>query len=710
MKDVILDLIKKKSITFDLLLKITEIEKMKLERILNELIKENQIFMNSTSKYQFKNDNLFIGVLDKDSKGNSFVMINNEKVLISPDQLHTALKYDTVVVEIIYEKHGTIRGIVERRNNKLVCEVKEYNNKLILVPFNGNCELHLMADQDLLKDLIIGDRVYTHLDNKVNDDNYVVVNNITKIGHFNDRFNDEIAIAISKGFNIEFSEEAIKEAEALPKYVTEEDKVGRIDLTDKNIFTIDSVHTKDIDDAISIEKLENGNVLLGVHIADVSHYVKPGSALFNDATLRKTSVYIGDLVIPMLPSILSNGICSLNPNVDRLARSAFIEYNPKGKVVNYTTCRSVIRSKKKMTYEELNTYFTENNIDSSYLPFIEEIDEMRKLAALLKQIKENHGYLSFKSNDMKVKTDPFDNDKTIGFENRVSSEADKIIEFFMIACNVVRAKDFNIRSIPILYRVHDVPDALKLEDTFLLIKELGYGKQLVRIQNAYGHKAIQSILANYQSSPLYSVVSNLLLRSMARAKDSTENIGHFALCEEYYCHFTAPIRRYPDLMLQTLDDLFSGESIGYNYIDEIKLALNGIAEDYNYKERQANDAEVDFAKLRMAQFMATKIGEEFIGMILDIDKEKIHISLDNNIRGILDMDLDFGQAFSVDSYRKELVCNHSKQRIKLGTKLILKVSRVDIPQKEVYFSVSDILKENNKNNCPKEKVKVKSLN
>lgn len=197
---------------------------------------------------------------------------------------------------------------------------------------------------------------------------------------------------------------------------------------------------------------------------------------------------------------------------------------------------------------------------------------------------------------------------------------------------------------------------------------------------------------------------------MARAEDSVENIGHFALCEEYYCHFTAPIRRYVDLMLQTLEDLFSGECIGYNHIDEIRLALRGIASDYNYKERQANDAEVDFAKLRMAEFMMDKTDEEFVGMILDIDKEKIHVLLDNNVRGVLDMESDFGEAFSLNPYRKELICNHSKQVIKLGTKLILKVSRVDIPQKEVYFSVSDILKDDKTNNICKEKVKIKSLN
>ena len=710
MKENILKIIKKKCIDFDLLLNISNISKEELEEILKELLHEEKIFINSVSKYEYKKDEWLVGTLERNSIGISYILVNNQKIIIEREELHTALKYDTVVVEIIHENKGTVKGIIERKNNKLVCEVKAYNNKLVLVPFNGNCELHLIADQELLKDLIVGDRVYTTLPDKTNDDNIVVVDNITKIGHFNDSFNDEIAIAISKGFDVVFSQEALMEAESLPKYVRNEDKVGRVDLTDKIIYTIDSVHTKDIDDAISIEKLDNGNILLGVHIADVAYYIRPGSALFKEANKRKTSVYIGDLVIPMLPSIISNGICSLNPGVERLARTTFIEYNQAGKIVNYHTCRSVIKSRKKMTYEDLNYYFSYNDIDLSYLPFINEIDTMRSLSSLLNKNKTDNGYLEFESNDMQIKTNPYNNDEILGFENRIISIADKIIEFFMVDCNVVRAKDFNIRSIPILYRVHDRPNDLKLEDTFELIKELGYRKQLVSIKNSYGPRAIQNILHHYHSSSLFSVISNLLLRSMAKAKDSVDNIGHFALGEEYYCHFTAPIRRFSDFIIQVVEDLFEGNCIGYNYIDEIREALYEIADDYNYKERQANDAEIDFAKLRMAQFMETRKNEEFVGMILDIDKEKIYVKLDNNVRGVLDMDTDFGDAFSVDTHKRELVCNHSKQRIKLGTKLLLKVSRVDIPQKEVYFSVLEVLKDSkNYSNGTMVKKKVRNL-
>jgi len=712
MKDNVLNIIKKKSISFDLLLNISNLDKNELNNTLNELLRENKIFINSMNKYEILKDNLLVGTLERTSKGISYINVNKQKIIIEPEDLHTALKYDTVVVDITHENKGTIVGIIERKNNKLVCEVRTYHNKLVLIPFNGNCELHLIADQELLQNFIVGDRVYTNLPDKINEDNIIIVDNVTKIAHSNERFSDEKAIAISKGFEVEFSKEELEEAENLPKFVRPQDKIDRLDLTDKVIYTIDSIHTKDIDDAISVEKLDNGNLLLGVHIADVGHYIKPGTALFNAAKRRKTSVYIGELVIPMLPSIISNGICSLNPGEERLARSTFIEYNHKGRIVNYSTFKSVIKSRKKMTYEDLNEYFNTNEIDPTYLPFLNEIQNMSNLATILSKIKLNNGYLEFESNDTEVQTNPYNNDEILGFINRAITFSNKIIEYFMIECNVVRAKDFNIKSVPIFYRVHDKPDGFKLESTFDLIKELGYGKQLVRIQNAYGPKEIQNILHHYKSSPLFSVVSNLLLRSMAKAVDSVENIGHFALGEEYYGHFTAPIRRFIDLMHQVIEDLFMGDGIGYSYVHEIRKELYEIAADYNYKERQADDAEVDFAKLRMAQYMENHKDEEFIGMILDIDKNKIFVKLDNNVRGILDLDSDFGDAFSVDTHKKELICNYSKQRIKLGTKLLLTVSKVDIPQKEVYFNVKDILKNNNysQNNNVKKKVKTLKQN
>ena len=694
MKEKVLNLIKQNSLTIEKLEKLTPLDKQTLESIIKELIDEKLIFLNTSKRYEIIKEEYIVGTLDKTSKNDYYIRVNNKKISIAPSDLHTALKNDLVVVEKKYDGCGTIKGILKRTNDKLVCEVKEWNNKLVLVPFNINCEINLITSQKQLKDFIIGDRVYTTLSNESSEENYIVVKNITKIGHFNDQNNDAIAIAISKDFDIDFSEEAIKEAEEIPQTVQSHEKKNRLDLTNENIFTIDSIHTKDMDDAISIKILDNGNYELGVHIADVAHYIKPGTALFNDALKRGTSVYLGEVVIPMIPSILSNGICSLNEGVERLTKSCLIEITPKGNVVKYRIEDSVIKSKKKMTYEELNEYFKENPIDESYFPFLTDLDHMRKLSNILTKLKHKNGHLDFESSDINIKKDIFNDDKILEFEHRDQQEAEKLIENFMVLTNEMVATDFYWRDLPFIYRTHDTPEELKIEDTIEQIKELGLGKQLIKIQNAYGPKAIQNILDHYKESPMYSVVSNLLLRSMAKARYTTENIGHFALSLDSYCHFTSPIRRFPDLMAHTLIDKYNNKDFKYKHLEKLSDELAEIASHSSYKERQADEAEKDYVKLKMAEYMNEHKEEEFTGIILDLDKDNVYIKLDNNVKCLLDSTGDFLLSFAVDTTKKNLLCKYSKQKIKLGTRILAKVTKVDIPQKKVYLDIKEIIKEN----------------
>ena len=691
MKETVLDIIKKNSVTYNVLLKETQFKNEDLDAIIKELIKERKIFLNSKNKYEQLKDCYIIGRLDKCSKNISYVLDKNARVTIPTEELHTALKYDLVVVDRTYENCGTIIGILERKNKKLVCEVKEKDNKLVLVPFNGNCEIRLSTPKFLTKDLIVGDRVYVELDNKIDENNTVVVNNVTKIGHFNDKMNDEIAIAISKDFDIDFSYEAIKELESMDTSIKDSDIEDRLDLRSESIFTIDSIQTKDMDDAVSIKKLYNGNYLLGVHIADVAHYIKPNTVLFKEALKRGTSVYLGDVVIPMLPSELSNGICSLNEGVDRLTKSCIMEITPKGKVKNFKIVDSIINSKKKMTYEELNDLFNGLEVDSSYLPFITDISLMRELSNILTSKKESLGNLEFESSDIKVKKDIYNDDKTIGFEKREQKEAEKIIENFMILANETVASYFYWRELPFIYRIHNNPDDIKIDKTMEIISKLGF--RLVRLENAYGQKAIQNILNEFKDTPEYSIISNLLLRSMSKAKYSVENVGHFALALDNYCHFTSPIRRFPDLMVHNLIDRFINNSDIHHHLEKLKEELESIANHSSYKERQEDDAEKDYLKLKMAEYMAEHIGEEFTGYILDMDKNTVYIKLDNNIKGILDRNSSFGLSFEIDPTNKKLKCYYSKQKVTLGTKIIVKVSRVDIPQKEIYFDIQKLIKD-----------------
>ena len=670
----------------------SDIEKERIDKTINNLINDNKIYINSNNTYEAFKENEIVGTIERNSNNRSYIKDNdNSIVFISPKDLHTALKNDKVVVERTFDNKGKVTKILKRKNEKLVCEVKENNNKLVLVPFNGNVEIKLIVkNKKLLNDLIIGDRVYVTLNCECNNDNIVEVNDITKIGHFNDTMNDAIAIAISKDFDVDFSNEVMKEAEKVPTSIREIDKENRIDLTNETIFTIDSIHTKDMDDAVSIKKLHNGHFLLGVHIADVANYIKPKTKLFECACKRGTSLYLDDYVIPMLPSILSNGICSLNEGVERLTKSVLMEIDSNGNVVNYKIFDSVIKSKKKMTYEELNDMFDGKEVDESYLPFINDIKLLRELSNILTNKKTKEGNIEFESSEIKINKNIYKDNKINSFDKRESGEAEKIIENDMVMANETIANDFSKKGLPFIYRVHNNPDIKKIDNTIDIISNIG--NKLIHVQKNYGPKAIQRILDEYKGTPEYTIVSNLLLRSMSKAMYSTNNIGHYALSSDNYCHFTSPIRRFPDLIVHTLINIFNNKETNEKDIERINELLSDIAIHSSYKERQADDAEKDYIKLKMAEYMQEHINEEFIGTILDIDKDKVFIKLDNNIKGILDTNGDFFKSFNVDPLKKQLKCNYNKQVANLGTQVKVVVTKVNIPQKEIYFDIKQIVK------------------
>ena len=684
----ILKLIEHHSLSSESLQERLHLSKIEIDFYLKDLLEKKLIYLNSKNKYSKINDSEYISRIESDSKGKKFVRINNQKIFINSENLHTAFKNDLVVVEIYENNLGKVLGILERKNKKLVCEVINKKGKLALTPFNVGCEVSLsIQNKKVLKDFVEGDRLIVELDNTVDEGNNIFVSEVTRIGHKNDPKSDELAIAISKGFDIDFSVEAIKESLDIPEYVLEEEKSGRTDLTRETIFTIDSVHTKDMDDAISIKKLYNGNYLLGVHIADVSHYVKPGSALYLDAEMRATSLYLGDTVIPMLPHKLSNGICSLNEGVNRLTKTVFMEIDHTGRVKNYKIIDSVINSKKKMAYEDLNKMFNGEVVDESYYAFVNDLELMRELSNLLTKVRQKRGNIDFESNDIKVNNDEFE--KPIEFIERGNEEAESIIENFMILANETVATHFYWQDLPFIYRIHNLPDEIKMEKTLELIQTIG--SKLIKLQNAYGQTAIQSILNKYKGTPEYSIISNLLLRNMAKAQYSTKNIGHYALALDNYCHFTSPIRRFPDLAIHTLLNIFNNDYSMSN-LEILEQDLERISVHSSFKERLADDAERDYLKLKMAKYMLDHIGEIFEGTIIDIDQESVIIKLENNVKGVIAYTDDFSQSFYIDSYNKELRCNYSKTRAKLGTKVTIKVHEVNIPQKEVYLELLEIHK------------------
>ena len=665
-----------------------ELSQNEIEFWIQQLLLERKIYKDAYNKYCKILPEHIIGKIETNSKGEKFVRNGREKIFILSEKLHTALKNDLVVIENYGQTFGQVLGIIERKNKKLICEVVKSNRKLGLVPFNIGCDISItVTDRNLLTDFVDGDRVIVTLDDTIDENNTIYVKSADRIGHRDDPKSDEFAIAISKDFDIDFSVEAFRETENIPNKVSKKDKENRVDLTNETIFTIDSEHTKDMDDAISIKKLYNGNFLLGVHIADVSYYVKPGMALFNDAKSRATSLYLGDTVIPMIPHKLSNGICSLNEGEERLTKTCLMEINPKGKVVNYKIFDSVINSKKKMTYEELNQLFQGEEVDNSYYPFIYDISIMRELSDILTHAKNIRGNIEFESNEVTVKNN--DEEQPLEFTSRSNEEAERIIENFMIIANETVATYFYWQDLPFIYRVHNLPDEIRLEQTLELIQNIG--SKMIKIQNSYGQSAIQSILNKYKGTVEYSIISNLLLRNMSKAKYSTTNIGHYALALDNYCHFTSPIRRFPDLMVHHLLNIFN-KDYSMNNLDRIKNKLEEISEHSSYKERQANDAERDYLNLKMAKFMANHIGETFEGLIIDIEPDTVTIKLDNNIKGTIALTSEFTEAFYIDPVKKEIKSTSSKTKIKLGTRISVKVYEVNIPTKEIYFELEGIHK------------------
>ena len=451
------------------------------------------------------------------------------------------------------------------------------------------------------------------------------------IGHKNDPGVDIISIALRHGIEIDFSDDVLRELESIPSVVSEEEKKGRTDLTSEMIFTIDGDDTKDIDDAISIKK-NNDNYVLGVHIADVSHYVKMGSALYNAAFTRGTSSYLADTVIPMIPHKLSNGICSLNPEVERLSISCVMTINPKGRIIDYDIFPSVIKSRKQMTYKNVNKILEEDIIPEGYEEYVDTLKLMAELAKILRAEKTARGYIDFGIDEAKIVQD--ENGKAIDVVKRERGIGENLIEDFMIAANETVATHVSNMDLPFIYRVHDVPNSEKIEDFKNLVKQMGYkiNTNLSKITPL----TMQSILNELRDKKEFSILSDVLLRSMKKAIYSTNNIGHFGLASANYTHFTSPIRRFPDLTVHRLlrtylfENRIDMETINYNSKYLIDVATNS-----SETEVAATEAERDVLDMKMAEYMEDHIGEEYDGIISGVTNFGMFVKLDNLVEGLV---------------------------------------------------------------------------
>ncbi len=671
-------------------LELKTVEELKqLLKSLNHLEDQLKIYRTKKDKYLiFNNSHMKLGKLIANKKGYGFVDIEgNEDVFIAPPNMNGAIHGDQVVVEITNQKDTDLEGkiirIVNREIKEMVGEYYEEDGIGYIDLDEEKIKLVIQIDKDKSMSAMPGHKVLVKILGKVKD-NYYKGEILRILGHKNDPGVDILSIAMKYDIHDEFSEEVMEEVENIPDHVYEEEIKSRKDLREESIFTIDGDDTKDIDDAISIKKLENGNYELGVHIADVSYYVKEGTQLDEEAYERGTSVYLADRVIPMLPHKLSNGICSLNPDVDRLSMSCIMEIDDKGKVVDYEILESVIRSKKQMTYKCVNSILEDQIVPDGYEPFVDQLNLMKELACILRKEKESRGYIDFEIDESKIIVDETGKAIDVVLRNRGTGE--KLIEDFMIVANETVATHIYFMELPFLYRIHGEPSEEKIQKFLDFIGILGYTVH-GKIKDIHP-RTMQDILNQLKDKKEFHILSAMLLRSMQKAVYDKNNIGHFGLASKYYTHFTSPIRRYPDTTVHRLlrRYLFQNkmDKDTLNYWDN---RLTFIGEHTSERERASIECEREVDDMKKAEYMMDHIGEKYTGIVSSVVNFGMFVELPNLVEGLVRLDDLKGDHYFFDEATFSIRGEKDKRGYRLGDTVEVTVVRASKEAKTVDFII-----------------------
>lgn len=663
--------------------------------MLKELELEGKILIKDDEITYFKkNDRLKIGKIKFNSDNKPYVTYNNsEKSKIYIENLNGAINGDIVLIETeenTTKKIGNVLKIINRLNDEIIldCIIDEKNN-YTLVPKDKSFIYDIELDYLDTKTLVDGSRIKIKLHDFKNGKYYASVSDL--IGHKDDPDLEIRTIASDMGWDISFSKDSITEAYKLPTSVKEEDLKNRLDLRNETIFTIDGKDTKDMDDAISIKKDEEGNYILGVHIADVSNYIKQGSFLFTEALKRSTSCYPVGYVVPMFPHIISNGICSLNPNVDRLTLSVIMKIDNEGNVIDYDIKKSVISSKKKMTYEDVNKILVNNEMVPGYENFINDLKLMEELHHILDTNKKNRGYLNFGDHDIKVEYNLNGNVKSISLLTRKVSEM--MIEDFMLKANETVATFARSLQLIFNYRVHPSPNPEIIKQKIEYINSLGFDIKLPK--NLNNPFAIQNIMKQLNKTPLSEALNEILLQGMRSAYYSTSNIGHYglginALKGEAYCHFTSPIRRVMDLIVHMIiKEIITDEK--YFDKENFESFVNEICSWSSSKQRLEDKIEKECIGFRTAQYMQNNIGKTFEGKIAYISKKSIMIITKENVYANIKL-RDLSENCRFDP--KTCTFNLDDKLYTIGDILPVVVTDVDMNSRKVHFKYKKEVNEN----------------
>ena len=652
-----------------------------LKEVLNSLELEGLLYEDKDGLYKKMPSNFLVTTIDETKKGTKYYETNNIRCILQKNKLNGALCYDKVIIDT--NTNEVVKVLVRNMPN-VVCEVRMTPEGFkYLYPVNTNNNLKITIGTQKMKKLIPGSRVLIEATNEIYDNMYVG-KYIKTIGFINEPDIDFKTIAYNYGFNLEFPKEVLEELKKFSNEVTYEDKIGRVDLTDERVFTIDGKDCKDMDDAISIKRKEDGGYILKVHIAHVSHYVKFGSAIFEEAARRGNSVYFPDSVVAMLPERLSNELCSLNPNVERLTRTVEIELDKNAKVTSYKTYRSVIKSKLKMNYDDVFDIITGKEAKSEYKPFVNDLMILKELSEKLTKIKIERGYTSFDNEELKFVMDELGNTKEILVEK--DNIAHEIIENCMLLPNELVTHLYP--GFPFGFRNHEIPSAYKMYDLIETLKELGY--PIKNLKNMKPNFLIQRLLNDFKGKEEYVIISRIILTSLKLAYYGTENKGHFGLAlQNGYTHYTSPIRRLNDLIIHNLLDMYEDGNLTKEKLIEIDNMIEKLLEHASRMERQAEKAEYEADKLQVINYLKQHIGEEQIAYIEKITPEYIKVMVPGLMDGIIKFDdmpertymLPSGKLKGVDTGRV----------YKPGHKVLLTIKDATYVDKSIYYNLIDNL-------------------
>ena len=697
------------------LLQVPKMERDNFRLLLNEMIKEGKLIENGEGRYEVPGADMLVGTFMSTKKGFGFIRVseNEDDIYIPGKYTDNAFDGDTVTVKLLKDSEkrgrygrgfggerseGRVTGIIKRAVTEVVGTFDRSRNFGFVVPDNVKFDTDIYIPKSACKNVPKGYKVVAKITDYGSDRRSPEGKIVEIIGDIRDKGVDILSVARAYGIEDEFKEEVLKEAEKEPQTVSDEECGKRLDLREIKTVTIDGEDAKDLDDAISVVKELDGSgktvYRLGVHIADVSHYVKEGSVLDREALNRGTSVYLADKVIPMLPKELSNGICSLNENEDRLTLSCLMDINEDGEIISHKIAETVIKTAHRMNYSDVNKIITGDDkggkLKKRFKDVYEMLIEAEELALILRKRRQERGSIDFDFPETKITLD--ENGKVLEINACDRNEATRLIEDFMLAANETVAEDSFWQEIPFVYRNHDNPSEEKIKELGIFINNFGYSLRKTKKNKAkeiseIHPKDVRKLLDSIAGTDEETLISRMTLRSLKRAKYTTSCDGHFGLAAKYYCHFTSPIRRYPDLQVHRIIKENLNDGISEERTAHYAAILDEVALRSSMLERRADDAEREVDKMKAAEYMAAHIGEEFDGVISGITSWGIYVELPNTVEGMIRLASIDGDTFVLDSERMEIVGRRTGEIYRLGQSVRVRVESASKELRTVDFEI-----------------------